>query len=116
MFRIIRALKNSLDGIKALWHKDTAFRQEVYLNIIIIPVILILNIHHLLKIILILLLLQLLVTEAVNSAIETIIDRISLEINPQSKMAKDIGSAAVGLVFLMNIIAWIYTLFFAIKF
>jgi diacylglycerol kinase (ATP) len=55
--------------------------------------------------------LLLLVIEALNSAIELCIDRFSTEIHPISKQAKDMGSAAVGIVIIMNVIAWIYTVY-----
>jgi diacylglycerol kinase (ATP) len=57
------------------------------------------------------LLMLILVVETINSAIETVVDRISLERHVQSRIAKDMGSAAVGLVILMNVVTWIYVLF-----
>lgn len=112
--RLVRAAHNSLDGIRALWSREAAFRQEMYLCIILSPLIWLLSIPHLVKLILILLLLLLLAVEALNSALEAAIDRISFEIHEQSKIAKDMGSAAVLLVILMNIIAWVYSLYVAI--
>lgn len=101
-------MKNSVDGLKVLWRNETAFRQELYLSLIAIVVLLNANLPSLLKFILILMLLLLLTTEAINSAIETVIDRISTEPHVQSKMAKDIGSAAVSIMLIANIAGWIY--------
>ena len=109
-FRLYRATKNTIDGLKILWCKEQAFRQEIYVSIILIPIIFFLSISPTLKLLLILLLFFLLLVETINSAIEVIIDRISLDINPQSKMAKDMGSAAVAIAILMNMIAWVYSL------
>ena len=53
----------------------------------------------------------LLVVEVLNSALENIVDRISLDIHPQSKVIKDMGSAAVGLTILMNLIAWGFAIY-----
>lgn len=108
--RILHAIRYSIDGLKTLWKNEQAFRQEFYLSIILLPIIYFLPVASLLKIILILLLFLLFVVETLNTAIETIVDRISLEIHEQSKIAKDMGSAAVCLVLIMNVIAWIYTL------
>lgn len=113
--RLVRAFFYSVDGIKSLWQGEQAFRQEIYASVILLPLIFFLTIPSLLKLILILLLLLMLVTEAINSAIETIIDRISTEIHNQSKIAKDMGSAAVCIVILMNVVAWVYVLFWGLK-
>lgn len=110
--RIFRAAKYTADGIKSLWLREEAFRQELLLVIVLMPIIFFLTISGAVKLILISLLLLILVIETINSAIETIIDRISLEINPESRIAKDLGSAAVGITLLMNLIAWIYVIFF----
>ncbi len=107
--RLFRAAKNSVDGLKVLWVEE-AFRLEVIILLIALPVIFFLPVTGSLKLLLLLLLILLLVVEAINSAIEAIIDRISLDYHPQSRKAKDIGSAAVLLVLIMNVIAWIYVI------
>jgi len=111
--RLLNALKNSFDGLKAQWRHERAFRQELLVCIITIPVLLLLNVAAMLKLLLMVLLLLLLVVETINSAIETIVDRISLERHEKSKIAKDLGSAAVGLTILMNLLAWGYAFWVA---
>lgn len=113
-FRLFRAVLHSIDGVKASWQEEQAFRQEIYASIILLPIIFYLAIPSVFKLALILLLLLLLVVETLNSAIETIVDRISLEIHIQSKMAKDMGSAAVSMVIIMNVFAWIYVVFWVL--
>lgn len=110
-FRILTAIKHSADGIRILWMSEQAFRQEAYLSLILFPIIIFLHLEPFVKMTLVLLLLLLLAMETVNSAIETIVDRISLEIHEQSRNAKDMGSAAVSIVIIMNIVAWIYALY-----
>jgi diacylglycerol kinase (ATP) len=110
-FRIFRAAKVSTHGLIALWNNEVAFRQEIYACILLTPIIIFIHVSLLNKLILILLMLLLLVIEALNSAIELCIDRFSTEIHPISKQAKDMGSAAVGIVIIMNVIAWIYTVY-----
>jgi diacylglycerol kinase (ATP) len=110
-FRLVKATLNTLEGIKALWMNEKAFQQEIYLSVLLIPIIFLVKSPSTLKLVLVLLLLLLLAVETLNSALETIVDRISLEYHPQSKIAKDMGSAAVGIVILMNIVAWVYVIF-----
>lgn len=105
--RIIRAFKHTADGLKALWLHEQAFRQEIYVGMLLFPLLVIMTIPFSLKLFLISLLLLLLVIEALNSALEAVVDRISLEIHPQSKLAKDMGSAAVGLMIIINVIVWL---------
>lgn len=107
--RWIKASRNTIDGFKVLWH-ESAFREEVIASLIALIFIFALPIENMLRLILILLLLLLLIVEAINSAIETVVDRISTEIHPLSKAAKDIGSAAVAITLLMNVIAWVFAL------
>lgn len=107
------ALKNSFAGIKALWQNEQAFRIEIYLFVLLIPIILLIPVPFSYKLALALLFILWLVTETINSAIETIIDRISLEFHEKSKIAKDLGSAAVFMVIIMNILAWCYVIYFA---
>ena len=111
--RLIKASKHTVNGMVDLWQREEAFRLEVVLLLILMPIIFCLSVPSSLKLLLVLLLFLTLVVETINSAIETVVDRISLEINTQSRIAKDMGSAAVGMTILMNVIAWIYALFFA---
>jgi diacylglycerol kinase (ATP) len=109
-FSLARAILHTLQGIRDLWRHERAFRLEIYILLILAPIISILNISVLFKLTLVLLLLFTMVVEAINSAIEAVVDRISMEIHEQSRLAKDMGSAAVGITLFMNAMAWIYAL------
>jgi len=74
----------------------------------------ILHIHDILRVLMLLLLFLLFVVETINSAIEVVVDRISLEIHEQSRLAKDMGSTAVGITILMNIVVWAYAIWIQI--
>ena len=111
--RWLKATRNTADGMKALW-KERAFREEIYFATIGLIVIFFAPFSSLLKLILILLLMLLLIVEGINSAIEAIVDRISKDIHPLSKIAKDIGSATVAMAIVMNIIAWCFAIYSAI--
>jgi diacylglycerol kinase (ATP) len=109
--RVWNAMFYSVAGLRAAYQHEDAFRQEVWLAVLLIPLALLLpasGIGHALMIASVLLVL---IVELVNSAIEAAIDRISLEKHNLSKRAKDIGSAAV-LVALINVVAtWTLVLF-----
>jgi diacylglycerol kinase (ATP) len=109
--RIINAMKYSIEGFKAAWEHEHAFRQELLMVIIGTVIALSLPISAFQRLFLICVLLLVLIVELINSAIEAIVDRISLERHPLSKRAKDIGSAAVMLAMLIAAAAWAVVLF-----
>lgn len=97
--QILQALRNSFDGIKYMT-EERAFRQEVILAFFVIVFAVILPIPLCMRMYLIFSIFFIICMEIINTAIETIINRISLEIHPISKKAKDIGSALVLFSFL----------------
>ncbi len=102
--RIWNALHYSIAGFRAAYKHEDAFRQEILLAAVMIPVALWLHVSHVGKALMIGSVLLVLIVELANSAIEAIVDRVSLEKHELSKRAKDIGSAAV-LVSLINALA-----------
>ncbi len=108
--RILAAFVNSIDGFQAAWRHEYAFRQELIVVLIATVVALILPVSSFQKVLLISVLLLVLLVEIINSAIEAVVDRISLERHPLSKRAKDLGSAAVALAIMIAAMAWIVVL------
>lgn len=106
LFHIIYSIKYSIEGLKATFKSETAFRFECILCLILLPVIFFLNIHTTNKLLLTLSLFLILLAELVNTAIEVVINRISEEIHPLSKKAKDIGSSMVFIAFIHAIFIW----------
>ena len=111
MRRIFSAFAYSLDGFRSAWKHEHAFRQELILFVVGTVVALLLHISAFEKLMLIGVLVLVLIVELINSAIEAVVDRISLERHPLSKNAKDFGSAAVLLAFLLAAAAWAVVLF-----
>ena len=109
--RILSAFKNSTDGLKNTFKNEEAFRQELILTIILTPLAIYIGENHIERIFLITSLILLLLAELINTAIEVVIDRVSHEKNDLSKLAKDIGSAAVLIAFLNCFIVWFFILF-----
>lgn len=108
--KLLLSTKYSIDGVHALWKKEQSFRLEVYYCLVALPLALYLPIDDAYRLILICLQLLLLTTEIINTAIEVVVDRISTDIHPQSKFAKDLGCASVTCIVLMNVIAWIFAI------
>ncbi len=104
--RIWNAFWYSLDGFRAAYKHEAAFRQEVLLAIIMIPLALWLPASHLGKALMIASVLLVIIVELINSAIEATVDRISLERNDLAKRAKDAGSAAVMVALLLVPVVW----------
>ncbi|MFA6903842.1 MAG: diacylglycerol kinase [Gallionellaceae bacterium] len=101
--RLWNALGYSLAGFRAAYKHEDAFRQEIHLAVILIPLALWLPVSHLGKALMIGSVLLVIIIELINSAIEATVDRISLENHDLAKRAKDIGSSAV-LVSLINVV------------
>lgn len=99
--RVLNATAYSLDGLRAAWRHEDAFRQELILAAMMIPLALWLPVTRVEKILLAGVVVLVLIVELLNTAIEAAIDRDSLEINPLGKRAKDYGSAAVMLSLLL---------------
>lgn len=93
--RLWNALHYSLDGLYAAYRLEDAFRQEVRLALVLVPLALWLPVTRAEKGLLIASVLAVLVVELLNSAVEAVVDRVSLENHHLAKRAKDIGSAAV---------------------
>jgi diacylglycerol kinase (ATP) len=104
--RIFTAFFYSIDGFRAAWRHEHAFRQELMIAVPGVVIALLLPVSGLEKLLLIGVLLLVLVIELLNSAIEAVVDRVSLDRNPLSKNAKDLGSAAVMLAFAFALITW----------
>ncbi|MBB4817190.1 diacylglycerol kinase (ATP) [Pseudomonas alcaligenes] len=92
--RILNAAGYSLDGMRAAFTGEAAFRQLVLLNVVLIPIALFLDVSRGERALMIAACLLALIVELLNSAVEAAIDRISLDRHPLSKNAKDMGSAA----------------------
>ena len=105
--RVVDATHYSLDGLRAAWAGEDAFRQEIMLAAVLMPLALVLPISLAEKILLIGVLMVVLIVELLNSAIEAAVDRDSLEINPLGKRAKDVGSAAVMLALVFAGGTWV---------
>jgi len=108
--RLMRAFWVSLGGLVAAYRNEEAFRQEVLLLLIFLPLGLWLGADGVQKALLVGSLMLVLIVELLNSAVEAVVDRIGTEYNDISKLAKDLGSAAALLALVNAGVIWILVL------
>ena len=108
--RVIRATGYSIEGLKTAYHGESAFRQETWLAVFLLPAALWLGRTWIETALLAGSVLLVLIVELLNSGIEAAIDRVSLELHDLSKRAKDLGSAAVFLSLLLCTGVWLAAL------
>ena len=104
--RVCNALGYSLAGLAAAYRNEDAFRQEVLLAVILVPLAFYLGDGAITRALMIASVLLVIIVELLNSAIEATVDRISLENHSLAKRAKDIGSAAVLLSLVNLVVVW----------
>jgi diacylglycerol kinase (ATP) len=110
MERLLRACVNSWNGLGFALRSEAAFRQELAVFVLAVPLALVLAETAWKRLALIGVLALLLVVELLNTAIEKLSDRVNLEIDPQIGRVKDMGSAAVGLTLLLAVAIWLLAL------
>jgi diacylglycerol kinase (ATP) len=104
--RLTLAFVNSWQGFKGAFRFEAAFRQEVALAVVLIPLGCWLGKSGLEKALLVASVLLVLIVELLNTGIETVVDRIGLERHELSGLAKDVGSTAVLLSFALLGVIW----------
>ena len=104
--RLWNALGYSRDGLAAAWKNEAAFREEVLLAVVAIPLALFLGKTGVDRSILIGSIILILIVEILNSAIEAVVDKALPEKHELAKRAKDMGSAAVLFSLINACIVW----------
>ena len=104
--RLINALGYSRDGLAAAWKNEAAFREEVLLAAIAIPLGIMLGKTGIERALLIGAILLILIVEILNSGLEAVVDKASPEKHELAKRAKDMGSAAVLLSLVNAAVIW----------
>ena len=104
--RILRAARYSSQALLAAWRHEAAFRQELALTLVLLPVAFWLGQNAYERMLLIAVCLLVLIVELLNSAIEAAIDRHGDDRHELSGRAKDLGSAAVLFSLLLVVLVW----------
>ena len=110
--RMFRAFGASMKGFSGAFREEAAFRQELALAVVVIPLGLWLGRNGIERALLVAPMFIVLIVELINSAIEATVDRVGLERHELSGLAKDLGSAAVLSSFVLLGLTWLLVLFF----
>ncbi|WP_418113645.1 diacylglycerol kinase [Vibrio scophthalmi] len=105
--RIVHATGYSIQGLKAAWCNEAAFRQECALLAIAIFITVFLPVGTVEKVLLVGSVAIVVIVELLNSAIEAVVDRVGAEWHELSGRAKDIGSAAVFIALILAAFTWL---------
>ncbi|CAC9545715.1 Diacylglycerol kinase (EC 2.7.1.107) [uncultured Gammaproteobacteria bacterium] len=108
--RISNAFGFSMQGLKICYQSEVAFRQELWFGVVLISLAFWLKESDIERVLLIAPVFLVLIVEVLNSAIESVVDRIGDEYHALSGAAKDMGSAAVWLSLVLVLITWIIIL------
>lgn len=105
--RILRATIHTLNGLRAVIGSEAAFRQELAVLIVAVPLAFLIETDNWKRLLLIALIVFVMVVELLNTAVEKLADRVTLEHDPVIGRVKDMGSAAVGLSLLLAGLFWL---------
>jgi diacylglycerol kinase (ATP) len=108
--RLFAATGYSMQGLRAAWKHEEAFRIEATLAVLCIPLAFWVGQDLTQKLLLVICCGLVIITELINSAIEAAVDRFGKELHPLSGQAKDIGSAAVFCSLALFLIVWLPSL------
>ena len=108
--RLLNALGYSLEGLKAAYKNEDAFRQEVLLAAVLVPLTFVLEHSAMGRAMMLGSVFLVIIVELLNSVVEAAVDRISLDNHLLAKRAKDIGSAAVMLSLINLVVVWVLVL------
>lgn len=104
---LVHSTRYSLKGLRAAWRHESAFRQELALGVLLLPLAWWIGQGPVEWVLLIGSCLLVLVVELLNSAIESVVDRIGIEHHELSGRAKDLGSAAVMVALGLVVLTWV---------
>ena len=107
MRRILRATLHTFNGLRAAASSEASFRQELIALALSVPLAFLIATDNWTRLALIAVVLLTLIVELLNTAIEKLADRVTLEHDPLIGRVKDMGSAAVGLTLLLAGSVWL---------
>jgi diacylglycerol kinase (ATP) len=110
MTRLAKAFLNTWKGLAGCWREEEAFRQECLAALVVLPLGLWFGRTGVERAVLVAPMFLILIVELLNSAVETAIDRIGTERHALSGLAKDLGSAAVFMSFVLLAVTWVLVL------
>ena len=109
--KLVNSTRYSWWGFKSAWKNEEAFRHEVRLAAVMMPLAFLIGEDHTHSLLLLLSVGLVLLAEIINSALESVVDRIGTEHHPLAGQAKDLGSAAVLLSLLIAGVVWLSSIY-----
>ena len=109
-YRIVKATGYSIDGFKAAYKFEAAFRQVLWLNLVLLAAVIVLPFALGIKMMLVVASFLSLIVELLNTGLEACVDHTSTAKHPLAKIAKDVGSAAQFLSLCLLMVLWVMTL------
>ncbi len=106
-FGLLKNIIYSFNGLKDIVKNEKSFRIELVIFAILIPVIIFIEVSLVEKLLLFASIMGVLIAEAINSAIERVVDLVTTEYHDMAKRAKDIGSCIVLLSDILAIVVWV---------
>ncbi len=97
----------ALQGIKDVIAHETSFKIELAVAAILLPLLLVLELSLVFKLLMFMSLMGMLLAEVINSAIERVVDLVTLEHHEMAGRAKDVGSAIVFLSIMVFVVVWL---------
>ncbi|WP_201607731.1 diacylglycerol kinase [Psychrobacter immobilis] len=110
LYRIVKATGYSIDGFKAAYKFEAAFRQVVWLNLVLLAAVIVMPFALGIKMMLVVASFLSLIVELLNTGIEACVDHTSTAKHPLAKIAKDVGSAAQFLALSLLMVLWVMAL------
>lgn len=113
-YNFIKNTSYAIKGLKDLVSTETSFKIELFVAIALLPLIIFIDVSLTNKLLMFITLFGMLISEAINSAIERVVDLVTLEHHPLAGRAKDIGSSVVFLSISVFVITWAFIIFEAL--
>ena len=110
MLRFWRATINSRNGLAFAIKSEQAVREEVIAILLSLPLAWLIGATMMRRVELVATIMLVLVVELLNTAIEKLADRLTMDHDPQIGRVKDMGSAAVGVALIMTGLFWLFAL------
>jgi diacylglycerol kinase (ATP) len=105
--RVVRSIRLSYAGLRYGFSHDAAIREGLIALAVLVPLSALLPVTDVEHLILVLSMMLVILAEFINSAIESAVDRISLEHHPLAGRAKDLANTAVVIAVLMTGLCWV---------
>ena len=113
-YRLFKNTTYAINGLIDVIKYETSFKIELFLAIILIPIIFIIDATLTYKLFMFIALMGVLIAEVINSAIERVVDLVTLEHHPMAGRAKDVGSTIVFMSITLFVVVWgsiLYTIY-----